>query len=1278
MALFGLLILAVGILLMATERQIASLDRQKKIASSLEREANELTYLTNDYLLYREKQQKDRWEAKFSSLTESLAKLTPDNPEQQTLIGNIQENQRRLKIVFDDISLILGSLGRSSNSRELETIRVPWSRMAVQNQTIVFDSSRLSTLLEDKIDQKKQITSNLILFLMGIFSAYFLVNYLIVHRRLLKSLANLQSAAKVIGSGNFDYAVAERTKDEIGELGSAFNRMTTELKNVTTSKTKLEEEVEERKKAEAALALSEKKYHDLFDSMAEAFSVIELLKDEKGKFFDYRFREINLSWEKMFGFSREKTVGATARELNPGLEPHWIEKLGKVAAEKQPFHLEEYLGRIDKWFELYAYPIENGLVASIISDVTQRKKAETELKENERWLREVIGATEAGKYGHTTDLSSGFVSEKMASILGFELKELPAYPEFAPWFANRIHPEDRPNFKKAVEEYLQGKEPRFDQEYRFLNKAGQWTWLHAVTAPTRYDEEGRPLFSVGLVFDISVHKKNEELLKAEKEFSQKILEAMPTGMSIVDEEGRIIYLNQNFQQVFGKKAFGQKCYDIFKDDRTQCQLCPLKESIEIGQTKTIEIEGVAGGRIFSVSHTGINLEGKKHVLEFFRDITDYKKTEKAIRVSEEKYHNLYNSIRDGIALADLKGKILECNQTYLDMLGYDEREVKQITYQEITPEKWHQMEKEIIERRVLEKGYSGVYEKEFRRKDGTVFPVSIQVWLICDEKGRPKGTWAMVNDITFRKKRQEEIESLIRDLKNEREKRENLLTRIANERDVLDTLMENTKSQLAYMDKDFNLVAVSQSYCQEYGKKKEELLGKNYFRLFPSRENEAIFKKVLESGEAVEFLAKPIVFADRPYLGTTYWDWALTPVKDARNQIFGLVISMIDVTERIKTEKELSNYAQKLEQFAADLEKFKLAIENVHEHIVITDKNGAILYSNAGAELITGYSQKEVLGKTPALWGQQMEKEFYEKFWQTIKVEKKPFIGEFVNKRKNGQRYIADAMVIPILDNQRNIRFFVGVERDVTEAKNLDRAKTEFISLAAHQLRTPIATISLTAEMLIDGLAGKIGPEANRYLADIMEHVRKMTSMIEVFLNISRMEIGTFEINPKPLDLVKNIEENLKGVAPLMQAKSLRLKKSLPTGPLLMNIDPKITNLALENILSNAVKYTPSGGSIKVLTETQDGQIVISVSDNGCGIPESQQSQIFQKMFRADNVKDSQIEGTGLGLYAARMLLNEAGCKIWFDSKENKGTTFFLAIPLTGMKEKKGNKKTAE
>lgn len=158
----------------------------------------------------------------------------------------------------------------------------------------------------------------------------------------------------------------------------------------------------------------------------------------------------------------------------------------------------------------------------------------------------------------------------------------------------------------------------------------------------------------------------------------------------------------------------------------------------------------------------------------------------------------------------------------------------------------------------------------------------------------------------------------------------------------------------------------------------------------------------------------------------------------------------------------------------ADYTKFKQAVDGVSDHVIMTDPDGVITYANKAAERMTGYSKEEMYGERPSLWGKQMPAEFYKNFWKVIKTDKQSFTGEIVNKRKNGQLYDAESLVSPILDSSGNVLFFVGIERDISKAKAVDRMKTEFISLASHQLRTPLSAVRWFGEMLANGDAGKL------------------------------------------------------------------------------------------------------------------------------------------------------------------------------------------------------------
>ncbi|MBI2049059.1 MAG: PAS domain S-box protein [Parcubacteria group bacterium] len=188
-----------------------------------------------------------------------------------------------------------------------------------------------------------------------------------------------------------------------------------------------------------------------------------------------------------------------------------------------------------------------------------------------------------------------------------------------------------------------------------------------------------------------------------------------------------------------------------------------------------------------------------------------------------------------------------------------------------------------------------------------------------------------------------------------------------------------------------------------------------------------------------------------------------------------------DLSQKIK---ELRMTKRSLQTTKEDLQKFYEAVEGAAEHIIITDADGFILYANKAAETITGYSMKAMIGQRPSLWGGQMEKTFYEKMWKTIKIDKEVFHGEMHNKRKNGDLYTADLRISPILDNRGAVKFFVGIERDVTREREIDRLKNEFVSLASHQLQTPLTAIKWVVERLLKK-EEHLSERGKEYLADI-------------------------------------------------------------------------------------------------------------------------------------------------------------------------------------------------
>jgi len=365
-----------------------------------------------------------------------------------------------------------------------------------------------------------------------------------------------------------------------------------------------------------------------------------------------------------------------------------------------------------------------------------------------------------------------------------------------------------------------------------------------------------------------------------------------------------------------------------------------------------------------------------------------------------------------------------------------------------------------------------------------------------------------------------------------------------------------------------------------------------------------------------------------------------------------------------------------LKNYILDLEKFKEAVDHTSDHIIFTDPKGTILYANEAASQMTGFLVKEMIGKkagTTDLWGGQMSKDFYRKMWQTIAVKKKHFTGEIVNRRKNGEKYIAQVHVSPILDGQGNIQFFVGIERDITKMKEIIRLETEFISTASHQLRTPLTGIKWVAERLLK--VEKLSPRGQTYLQDIHRSVDRLSSLVDTLLNVSRLDGAKIIIEPKPLEAVAFINDYIKECKPLLAKKKLILNFKHSVRVLACKTDLSAFRNIVQSLLSNAIEYTNPAGQITVSLSTRAGskKFLLAVKDTGIGIPKAEQAMIFEKFTRGSNAKLMKTDGTGLGLYIARESTKLLGGKIWFASIEGEGSIFYVQLPLQA-RAKRGEK----
>jgi len=227
------------------------------------------------------------------------------------------------------------------------------------------------------------------------------------------------------------------------------------------------------------------------------------------------------------------------------------------------------------------------------------------------------------------------------------------------------------------------------------------------------------------------------------------------------------------------------------------------------------------------------------------------------------------------------------------------------------------------------------------------------------------------------------------------------------------------------------------------------------------------------------------------------------------------------------------------------------------------------------------------------------------------------------------------------------------------KAREAERAKNEFVSLASHQLRTPLSTVNWYVELLLSEEAGKTNEVQKQYLDEIYSGNQRMIELVNALLYV---DLGSFVVEPQP----SNLEEIADGVvnefSPQIHRKRIEIVKKYDQNLSLVKTDPNLIWIVFQNFLSNALKYSHEGGKVVVAIRKAEKETVISVSDYGYGIPKDQQNKIFNRLFRANNIVQKS-EGTGLGLYLVKAIANQTNSKTWFESEENKGTTFYFSIP---------------
>ncbi len=389
--------------------------------------------------------------------------------------------------------------------------------------------------------------------------------------------------------------------------------------------------------------------------------------------------------------------------------------------------------------------------------------------------------------------------------------------------------------------------------------------------------------------------------------------------------------------------------------------------------------------------------------------------------------------------------------------------------------------------------------------------------------------------------------------------------------------------------------------------------------------------------------------------------------------ILGLIFAPL-LSEKVQdVTSSLSKSNNDLRKQLKEIKLFKQAVESATDGISITDPDGVILYVNQAWEKMTGYTLSEAEGKpSNILRSDKTSHRVFRKMWKAIKAGRTFMTEEIVNKRKNGSEYQAQLEIYPV-HSESGALFLVSLQQDITARKETERAKSEFVSIASHQLRSPLIAMKWLCDLLAKD---KLSKEQTKNVQSLKKLNSRLIVLVDALLNVSRIELGQFKINIEEFDLIEMIDSILEEFEAQKKTKKLQLIKKAGAKKRIMKSDMKAVHMVIQNLISNAVKYTPNKGKVTISLslkkkgvkvchkKLREPYYLIEVSDTGYGIPQQQQSQVFEKLFRADNVREQNIEGTGLGLFCVKKVVESLNGCIAFESKEGEGTTFSILLPV--------------
>lgn len=395
-------------------------------------------------------------------------------------------------------------------------------------------------------------------------------------------------------------------------------------------------------------------------------------------------------------------------------------------------------------------------------------------------------------------------------------------------------------------------------------------------------------------------------------------------------------------------------------------------------------------------------------------------------------------------------------------------------------------------------------------------------------------------------------------------------------------------------------------------------------------------------------------------------------------EVTGVIVRAEDVTHFIDQQEELQQSFVKATQ---EKDRWQAVFSTVEEGIFAVDRGFNITKFNHASEFLSGYSEEEVLGERYDKIFKCMNKHGFIPVGLSsinkvfITKEAVPY-DEHIHINKDGREYWVGLSHTPIFNKEGEVEECIVVMRDVSRIKELEKARTEFVSIASHELRTPLTIVNGYLDLLLSGQLGEFGEESKRdfhksLVNKVYKESKRLKNLVDELLNVSLIEGGKMKLRMNKIRIDKLIEEVGEEMIQLAKNKRLNLVLSINGNKESSYIfgDPTKIKQVLTNLLDNALKFTNEGGKVELKGYSEGDRFVVQVADTGIGIPQRMLPHIFEKFQQVSGSYLKENKGTGLGLFIVKGIIELHGGNILAESKVGKGTTFIVNFPLIDRKD---------